>query len=223
MPKNKDLKRLVRSRMRKTGESYTAARSRLIRSEACSESGADFAELAGMSDAAVEARTGRTWKQWVKTLDAVDAASLLHRDIARHLHEKHELSGWWAQTVTVGYERIRGLREKGQRRGGGYDVNKSRTFPVPVARLYAAFGARQRGRWLGDVSLTVRKATREKSMRMTWEDGTPVDAYFQAKGPAKSQVQLQHRELATKSLAEERREYWTERLAALARIFGGRS
>jgi hypothetical protein len=31
MPKDKDLKRLVRDRMRKTGEAYTTARSRLLR------------------------------------------------------------------------------------------------------------------------------------------------------------------------------------------------
>ena len=30
MPVNKDFKRLVRARMRKTGESYTAARARLL-------------------------------------------------------------------------------------------------------------------------------------------------------------------------------------------------
>ena len=30
MPRNKDLKRLVRARMSKTGESYTAARSQIL-------------------------------------------------------------------------------------------------------------------------------------------------------------------------------------------------
>ncbi len=30
MPKNRDLKRLIRARMEKTGESYTAARSHLL-------------------------------------------------------------------------------------------------------------------------------------------------------------------------------------------------
>jgi hypothetical protein len=213
MPKQKDLKRRVRSRMRKTGESYTAARSRVVAKRGPAP--ADYAELAGMSDAAVQKKTDRTWGGWVRALDAAGAAELPHRDIARHVQSEYDVSGWWAQTITVGYERIRGLREKGQRRGGGYDVNKSKTYPVPVAVLYGAFGARKRGRWL-DAGVVVKKATREKSMRLTFEDGTPVEVYFWEKGPAKSQVQLQHRKLPTRSAAERMRTFWTERLAALA-------
>ena len=51
--------------------------------------------------------------------------------------EKYKVPGWWAQTVTVGYERIKGLRAVGQRRDGTFEANKSRTFAVPLARLYA--------------------------------------------------------------------------------------
>ncbi len=219
MPKQKDLKRAVRTRMRKTGESYTAARKQLLKKERPGRGlplpAGDLAELAGMSDRAVKAKTGRDWKGWVRALDRIEAHSLPHKDIARHLHRELELSGWWAQTVTVGYERIRGLRDKGQRRGGGYDVNKSKTLPVPLARLYAAFGARQRRAWMPGASPKVRKATREKSMRLTWEDGTPVDVHFWSKGAAKSQVQLQHRGLASKEVTDRVRAEWTARLAAL--------
>jgi hypothetical protein len=50
--------------------------------------------------------------------------------------------------VTVGYERIRGLRDRGQRRGGEYEATKSRTFNIPVERLFDAFAnARIRRRW----------------------------------------------------------------------------
>ena len=218
MPKQKDLKRLVRTRMRKTGESYTAARAQLVRKQ---DPARDLAALAGMSDEAVKKKTGRDWRGWVRALDAAKATSMPHRDIALHLHEQHGLPGWWAQMVTVGYERIRGLREKGQRRGAGYNVNKSKTFPVPIAKLYAAFGARTRPRWLGDARPTVKRASREKSMRLTWEDGTPVEVYFWEKGPQKSQVQLQHRQLPDKTRADQVRAYWTERLAALGDVLGG--
>lgn len=223
MPKQKDLKRVVRTRMRKTGESYTTARAQLLKKKPATKSPsrpaariADLADLAGMSDSAVKAKTGRDWKGWVRVLDGVAAHKKPHREIARHLQAECNVSGWWAQTVTVGYERIRGLREKGQRRGGGYDVNKSKTVPVPLARLYAAFGARQRRAWMPDASPTVRKATRGKSMRLTWEDDTPVDVYFWSKGSAKSQVQLQHRGLAGKEEADRVRAEWAERLSALA-------
>ena len=220
MPESKDLKRLVRARMTKTGESYTAARAQLLdrrsRETVPSTPRARYAEVAGMSDAAVQNKTGRTWAQWVGVLDTAEAHAMSHRDIARYVHEQHQTSGWWAQTVTIGYERIRGLREKGQRRGGGYDVNKSRTVPVPLHRLYQAFStARVRRRWLPDTELTVRTSTRDKSIRFLTNQGDPVEAYFAAKDQRKSQVQVQHRQLATAADAENVRAHWT---AALARL-----
>ena len=217
MPKNKDLKRLTRSRMQKTGESYTTARAKLVQKSG-RVSTPELAARAGMSDDTVHARTGRTWSEWVRILDTKGATSMPHRDIAVHVHEEHGVSRWWAQTVTVGYERIRGLRDVGQRRGGGYDVNKSKTLPVPLAQLYRAFSVKaKRLRWLPE-DLTIRTSTKEKSLRIKWADGSLVDAYFTAKGASKSQVSIQHRELAGKQAASKCREEWGKRLLALAEL-----
>ena len=223
MPKNKDLKRLVRRRMQKTQESYTAARARLLEKESKSKPPPeDHARLAGMSDAAVEKKTGCTWAGWVRALDRVGAADMSHKDIAKHVGDKYPVTGWWAQTVTVGYERIRGLREIGQRRGGTYDANKSKTFPVPIAKLYRAFSEKRvRVRWLPDVDLKIRTSSREKSMRITWGDGTSVDAHFTAKGPSKSQVAIQHRKLPSQAMLQSMKDYWGERLGALSELLNG--
>jgi hypothetical protein len=227
MPKQKDLKRLVRSRMKKTGESYTAARTQLLRKKspvktvaAPEPPASDSAALAGMSDNAVRAKTGRTWPEWTRELDAIGARQMTHRDIARHVAEKHRIGSWWAQTVTVGYERIRGLRERGQRRSGSYEANKSKTFPVSVGALYDAFAsAKARARWLPGVALTLRTANANRSMRIAWPDGTRVELSFLGKGE-KSQVAVQHTRLASKADAEERKEYWAQRLNALGGLFG---
>ena len=236
MPTQKDLKRLVRRRMQKTGESYTAARAQLLNkrsSNAKPSNGArpskaslskatatrDYAKLAGMSDATIEARTGCTWKSWADALDYVNAHTWPHGKIAKYVHEKFSVPGWWAQAVTVGYERIRGLREIGQRRGGGYEANKSRTFAVPVSVLYKAFAvARARERWLPGVKLTVRKATPDKSVRITWPDATSVEIFLVAKGPEKGSVSVQHRKLPDKESATRMKSYWAERLDVLARV-----
>jgi hypothetical protein len=173
--------------------------------------------MAGMSNEAVCAKTGRTWRQWVRELDAISAVSMPHRDIARRVHEDYGVPGWWTQTVTVGYERIRGLREIGQRRGSGtFEASKSKTYAVPVSRLYRAFADEAtRERWLPQVEMTVRTSVRDKSMRITWPDGTSVHVYFVAKAPEKSQVAVQHVGLATRADAAGRREFWTARLKAL--------
>jgi hypothetical protein len=234
MPKQKDLKRLVRARMRKTGESYTTARAHLLarhtdtapavapaaRAVPAPAPEPDFAKLAGMSDAAVAKATGCRWAKWVKALDHHGAATMSHAAIAQLVHEKYHMPGWWSQTVTVGYERIRGLREKGQRRGGGYAVNKSCTFAVPVERLYAAFTATRLKHWLDGAKPTLRTSQPSKSVRMKWEDGTTVAIGFTRKGEAKSQVALGHEGFATKGQAERMRAWWTERFAALGEEVG---
>jgi hypothetical protein len=176
----------------------------------------DYARLAGRSDAVLEARTGGTWERWVKALDRVQAYTWSHGEIAAHVREKYEIPGWWAQGVTVGYERIKGLRAVGQRRDGSFAATKSRTFAVPLVRLYRAFhDARTRARWLPGVRLTVRAATRGKSMRITWPDRTSVAVGFTSKGPAKSAVAVQHEKLADRAAAARVKQYWAERLADL--------
>ena len=122
-----------------------------------------------------------------------------HRAIAEMVHDTWKVPDWWAQAVTVGYERIKGLREIGQRRSGEYEASRSRTFNVPVRRLFQAFkSARTRNRWLPGVKLTVRKATPDRSIRITWEDDTSVEVWFVKKGEAKSTAQVSHRKLASR-------------------------
>ena len=226
MPSQKDFKRLVRARMQKTGESYTAARAQLARAPRTSARAPrlappslDYAALAGMSDAAVKAKTGCDWAKWVWTLDQSGAESMSHRAIAQMVHDTWKVPEWWCQTVTVGYERIKGLREIGQRRSGEYEANRSKTFAVPMARLFQAFAsARTRNRWLNGARPAVRKATADRSIRMTWNDGTSVEVWFVSKGAAKSVAQVAHRKLASKEDVEVRKAYWGERLAVLEEL-----
>ena len=214
MPKQKDLKRLVRARMQKTGESYTTARLHLVKTPAPLP---DYAKLAGMSDEKVKQATGSTWERWVKALDHDGGKEMSHRDLARHIFEKYHTPSWWTQMVAVGYERIRGRRARGQLCDGNWAVSKSKTIAAPMTALFAAFkDAKTRAKWL-DAKLTVRTATPQKSMRARWEDGTPVDIGFYARG-AKSQVALQHRKLATKADADRMRAFWSARLEALASL-----
>ena len=214
MPKQKDLKRLIRSRMKKTGEAYTAARPQLVKK---SEPAPDYAKVAGMSDASVSKRTGRTWAQWVQTLDAARASEKPHREIAEYVSSLGTAS-WWSQMVTVGYERIRGLRDRGQRRGGGYEATKSRTFNVPIERLFAAFAnARIRRRWL-PVKITVRRATPRKYMRLKWDDGAPVQVGFMSKGAAKSAVAVAHQKLPDRSAADAMKRAWSEHFDRLGKL-----
>jgi hypothetical protein len=217
MPKQKDLKRLVRTRMEKTGEAYTAARLQVIRKKEEPKPKVDLAKIAGMSDAVVEEKTGRNWAQWTELLDAQRAMDKPHREITQ-LVSSLGTPDWWTQMVTVGYERIRGLRDKGQRRGGAYEAGKSRTFNVPVETLFEAFAnARKRKRWL-PVKITVRTSTAPKSMRVTWDDGTPVELMFLSKGAAKSSVAVTHQKLPDRAAVEVAKKSWGEHLDRLGEM-----
>lgn len=69
--------------------------------------------------------------------------------------------------VTVGYEQARGLRDKHQKTDG-FSASVSKTLSVPLGRLFEIWSDEQtRAAWLGE-SFTVRKATQNKSMRVTW-------------------------------------------------------
>jgi hypothetical protein len=237
MPTNKDFKRLVRARMQKTGEAYTAARANLLKRTpapsitepvppvaappAMKAAKPNYAELAGMSDAAIKKATGCDWEKWVFVLDYMGAQDWSHRAIADYVHTQYKVKDWWTQTVTVGYERIKGLRAIGQRRDGGYEANKSKTLHASAAAVFKAFAhARMRKQWLPDAKATVKKATPNKSVRMLWDDGTPVEVWIVPKGGKKTAAQVQHRKLASREDADTRKKYWDERLSALAEVLG---
>ena len=223
MTVDKDRKRIIRNRMKKTGEAYTAARAQVLsrqRSREIPAPAIDYAKLAGMSDDKVAAKTGRTWQQWTRVLDSDKASTLKHRDIAVLVSQKYGAPDWWAQMVTVGYERIKGLRDRGQRRDGGYEAGKSRTFNVPVTALFGAWSdTSARKRWL-DIEPVVRTATPHKAMRLQWPDGTIAIVGFLPKGTAKSAVSVVHTKLKDKAATAKAKAYWSDRLDALAAVLG---
>jgi hypothetical protein len=215
--------------MKTTGESYSTARRHVIARAAKTGTPpaattrqqplADHAAIAGISDDRIKRQTGHAWAAWINVLDAEGAETMVHRDIARLIHEKYNLPGWWSQTVTVGYERLKGRRERGQRIDGAYEVSKTRTFPVSVGTLFDNFADdRARRRWIGSVRATVRKATSPKSMRLQWPDGTIVACLFTSKGTTKSVVSLAHTKLTTRSAMEKTKADWSTRFDTLARL-----
>jgi hypothetical protein len=239
MPRNKDLKRLVRSRMRKTGEAYTAARAQIISKSpspkrpsaaparaASPAAGAanDYAALAGFSDETIKEKTGCTWDKWVFVLDKYGAVSMSHGEITKLISSKYrKVPGWWTQGLAVGYERIKGLRARGQRRDGTYEASKSRTFDVPVDTLFDAWAdARTRKRWLDVSDVKVRTATKPKSIRLGWNDGRIVAVWFTAKGKDRSTASVQHTRLPDRETAEHVKVYWARRFDALAKFLKAR-
>lgn len=231
MTRQKSFKRKVRTRMEKTNESYTAARRQLLaKAKGASpttpspiDSGHDITANAGegqTSDETVRARTGRSLTEWFALLDHWGASNRKHPDIAKWLTAEHSVTGWWAQSITVAYERARGMRAPLQQSHGLFGVSSSKTVGVSVERLFGAFmDPALREKWLLGESLEVTTAQPAKSIRAKWGDGgTRVAIGFYPKGDSKSQVALQHDRLSDAGVAKETKAFWTQRMDVLKKL-----
>src|SRR5215213_5132396 len=244
MTKDKARKQAVRARMAKTGERYSTARHYLLdlhlQEQANPDGVGDSAPLAheaalhptettlpprvadpGVSDAAVQRATGKSWDEWFALLDAWQGTTHNHTEIARHVHQTYGIDGWWAQSVTVGYERARGMRALHER-PDGFSMNASKTFPIPVERLFAAFVEHdERERWLEAVELRPRTSQPPRSARFDVVPGeTRLAVTFVAKGPRKAAAQLQQDRLANAEDVARWKALWREELARLQEFFG---
>jgi hypothetical protein len=215
MTTQRSFKRLVRARMEKTGESYTAARAMLLAAE---EPDAGFRRVLATSDEEIRRRTGRGWEEWFDLLDEWGAAERTHRETARRVAEVQEAHplAWNVQAVVSSYERTRGLRAPGEH-ADGFAITASKTVGVPVEKLFDAFvDASLRERWLPGAALTERVATRPRSARFDWSDGTSrVHVTFTAKSADRSTAALQHVRLADAGEADRMKTYWRDRVSAL--------
>jgi hypothetical protein len=216
MTTQQSFKRRIRARMEKTGESYTAARAQLL-PDPEPETVPGYEPR--MADEKVQAATGRVWADWFALLDEWGAVDRAHPEIATWLNAEHGVPGWWAQTVTVEYERARGLRPFRGDRDGTHNVSASKTIAAPVDELFDAWtDPDRRVRWLGDVELRERTSRPPRTARYDWEDGsTRVIVGFEAIGEAKSRVALSHERLPDEDEAVRLKAFWRERLAELKR------
>ena len=65
----------------------------------------DYSKL---SDVKLKEKTGKIWKEWSKILDKMKAKDIGHTETAKKLSQDFGLSGWWAQFVTIRYEKEKG-------------------------------------------------------------------------------------------------------------------
>jgi hypothetical protein len=219
MTTQRSFKRLVRTRMDKTGESYTAARAVLLTAE--QEPASTAPPPLATSDESIRLRTGRGWEEWFDLLDEWGAAERSHREIARWVAEQQGVVplAWNAQAVAGSYEHARGLRAVGEH-PDGFTITATKTVAVPVERLYEAFvDESQRKRWLPEDQLRERTTLPPRSARFDWGDGTTrVNVTFIAKGEAKSTAALEHVRLADAEEAERVKAMWRERVATLKEV-----
>ena len=237
MPTQKIFKQRVRTRMAKTGESYTAARRQLLRragdgaaavAEASAETAASSQMVPPNAPVAVPAdfvptvsaeslvrASGKAHGEWFAILDAWGATEHTHTEIARWLRDVQGVPGWWDQNITVDYERARGMRSRHEMRDG-FSVSATKTIAVDAARALAAFTDEAvRALWFPDAQLRRRPTRAALAARFDWDEpASRVIVGITPKGD-KVQVAVSHEQLPDAAVAAEMKALWRDRLVTL--------
>lgn len=253
MTRARALKQVIRARAAKTGERYTAARRHVIRDMqiddrpkglspqvpqvAAPKPEAKSKTAKGvMSDAAFLKKTGRGLDHWFAVLDRFGAVEKGHTAAARHLYEAHGVDGWYAQGITVSYERARGVRGVNQRCDGAWEVSVSKTLNATTKLAVKALtDARTLANWSAEADAGLTKALGsglldKKSkgfvirpdglarFRYKWND-TTVQLYMVPKPGGKVALTVQHSKLPSGDAVESYRRQWKTALGLLADHF----
>ncbi len=204
--------------MVKTGERYGAARRALI-AAAVQPSPNGWAANPQHSDEQVREKTGRGWNEWVAAIDAGPGRASGHTAIAAWLVGEG-VDPWWAQGVTVGFERITGLRLPGQMPDGTFTISRSRVIAMPPAELRGLLlDDAARGDLLPDFEVTLLsrpdvKAPRFSLRRIAESLGQLTFATDLA--PAnRTRLTVTHSQLLSHDEGELWKSYWSEWLDAL--------
>jgi hypothetical protein len=161
------------------------------------------------------AATGRPFAEWLNMLDRWGATERTHAEIATWLNVEHEVSGWWSQTLAVGYERARGMRAKHQN-AAGFTASASRTIGSTPGVLTEVFtDERRRAAWLPDVAMTRRTGTSGGSIRFDWADPPSRVVVWLGERGDRTQVVVSHERLPDAAAVERLKPMWR---AALGRL-----
>ena len=189
-----------------------------------------------VSDTKSREKTGHGLDHWFDVLDRFGAVDKGHTAAARHLFDVHKVPGWYAQGITVAYERARGVRARNQRCDGVYEVSVSKVVAATTVDVVKAFtNARLRRRWMKGVDAHLSKALATAlgspaskgivvradglgQYRYKWGD-TRVQLYLVPRDKGKTSVVITNSKLAQTAMVEERRAKWRAALEGLARVF----
>lgn len=208
----------VRERMTKTGERYGAARRALL-AASTQPNPSGWAADPEFSDEKVREKTGQGWNDWVAAIDAGPGRASGHTAIAAWLVDQG-VDGWWAQSVTVGYERITGLRMPGQMPDGTFTIARSRMIAVPPSELREMLlDDAARADLLPDFEVTLLSRPGVKTPRFGFHrDGETLGQVSFATdetSAGRTRLTVQHAKLPSHDEGELWKEFWSEWLDAL--------
>ena len=174
-----------------------------------------------VGDELIRAATGRSREEWYALLDDAGAQGWEHPRIARWLGGEHDVDGWWAQSVTVGYEQARGMRLPGQNSRGHFEAGATKTITATAQDVWPHLADDDlRSEWLDD-DWPLVGTTEPRSVRFEAGDGSRVTVLLEplaarADGRDRVRVAVQHARLPGEDAVMETKQFWRDCLARLA-------
>ncbi|MGH6891618.1 MAG: DUF4287 domain-containing protein [Dongiaceae bacterium] len=165
------------------------------------------------SDQAVTKATGRPWKEWFALLKKAKADKLSHKEIARKLSHEHGVNGWWAQSITVEFERFIGRRELGQTSAGDYQTATSKTLAGSIDDALKVWQRHVGKRTdFNGVPFAnepkVSKTEKWRYWRVNLEDGSKLTVTIGSKPDGKTLLAINHDKLPDKRAGSRWKAYW---------------
>ena len=167
-------------------------------------------------------KTGQSLEEWTDLLDRAGFREKPHRDIAFFLNKNQGLSAWWAQEVTVEYEKVIGRRVTGQTGKTGFQLGVSRTLNTSAGELWNWLTSEKGRTWYSGIASegieTELRVLKERShLRLRWKmpDWTSYSTLqirTAVKGPNKAAITIHQEKLANQKTREQMLRYWKEKM-----------
>jgi hypothetical protein len=214
MTRNETFKRRVRTRMARTGERYGAAR-RVLLEQAAARDPDRWVSSPEHTDEAIRANTDRGWDEWRRLIDAWPGHDAGHGGVAAWLVDEHGVDGWWAQSVTVGWERITGRRLPHQMADGTFTANRSATISVDADALAATLRDPDGlAVLLPTEEPVLRSRPTSKTARIGLRDGV-AEIHLAPRDDGRVTVTVSHTKLGAPEEVLHWKAFWGDWLAAL--------
>ena len=94
-----------------------------------------------MNDEAIQNATGRPGAEWFTLIREAGKADAPHKEIADYLQEACGVAPWWAQEITVEFEKHAGRRVLGQTQDGLFQLGVSKTIDAPAPEIWACLSS----------------------------------------------------------------------------------
>ena len=169
-------------------------------------------------DAAMMKSTGKTWKQWMEVFKRIKAKGLAHKEIAELLVSDYEVSGWWAQSLTVRFEQETGKRVPGERSDGSFYVTVSMTIEGDVDSVFDKwinkFSTYSSFNKIKTIDSPVTSVTPKwRYWKIKLGDRSKLNINFARKSDNKTLVQVNQENLSGTDQIEKWRTYWKKELS----------